>query len=80
MFEPFGGWNAGLAGMLLLLSVFFVGKIMGLLVMISALIAMWGYRFDLPVIGYHPAPWMAATAAILLWVFAVIFFRKREGY
>jgi hypothetical protein len=79
-FEPFGGWNAGLGGMLLLLSVFFAGKMMGLLVMISALIAMWGYRFDLPVIGYHPAPWMAATAAVLLWIFAVIFFRKREGY
>ena len=79
-FEPFGGWNAGLAGVLLLLSVFFVGKMMGLLVMISALVSMWGYRFELPVIGFQPYPWMAAIAAILLWLFAVIFFRHREGY
>jgi hypothetical protein len=79
-FEPFGGWNAGLGGVLLLLSVFFVGKMMGLLVMVSALVAMWGYRFELPVIGFTPYAWMAAIAAILLWLFAVIFFRHREGY
>jgi hypothetical protein len=30
--EPLGGWNAGLAGLLLLLSVFFTGRIMSVLV------------------------------------------------
>jgi hypothetical protein len=77
--EPFGGWNAGLAGLLLLLSVFFTGRVMSVLVIASALMAMLGHRFQLPAIGY-PAPWMSAAAAVLLWVFAVIFFRHREGY
>jgi hypothetical protein len=77
--EPLGGWNAGLAGLLLLLSVFFTGRVMSVLVIASALVAMLGHRFQLPVIG-HAAPWMSAAAAVLLWVFAVIFFRHREGY
>ncbi len=46
--EPLGGWNAGLAGLLLLLSAFFCGRIMAVLVMLAAVIAMWGYRIHLP--------------------------------
>ena len=53
---------------------------MAVLIMFSAMVSMWGYRIHLPVIDYQPYTWMAAVAAILIWIFAVMFFREREGY
>ncbi|CAN5567173.1 hypothetical protein BH09PLA1_BH09PLA1_04410 [soil metagenome] len=78
---PFGGWNAGLAGLLLLLSAFFMGRVMALIVVLAAAVAMIGHRLgvELPWIGTI-APWMSAAAATLLWIFGVMFFRDREGY
>jgi hypothetical protein len=78
--EVLGGWNAGLAGLLLLLSVFFTGRVMAALVIGAALIAMVGHRFSLPILQQPAQAWMSATAGALLWVFGVIFFRQREGY
>jgi hypothetical protein len=77
----FGGWNAGLAGLLLLLSAFFNGRMMSLIVILSAAIAMVGHHltWQISMVG-SIEPWMSATAGVLLWVFAVMFFRDREGY
>src|SRR3954451_11466913 len=73
-----GGWNAGLAGLLLLLSAFFMGRLMSLIVILSAAVAMVGHHvnFELPALGTI-APWMSAAAATLLWIFGVMFFRDR---
>jgi hypothetical protein len=78
----FGGWNAGLAGLLLLLSAFFKGRMMSLIVILSAAIAMVGHHtgWQLPIVATTIQPWMSAAAGVLLWVFGVMFFRDREGY
>ncbi|MBC8105970.1 MAG: hypothetical protein H7Z14_05225, partial [Anaerolineae bacterium] len=76
-----GGWNAGLAGLLLLLSAFFIGRLMSLIVILSAAVAMIAHHLnvELPLLGTI-APWMSAAAGTLLWIFGVMFFRDREGY
>ncbi len=76
----FGGWNAGLAGLLLLISIFFHGRLLALTVVTATVVILYGHYVDLPVIGYRPLQWMSAAAGGLLWLFGVFFFRVREGY
>lgn len=72
------GWNAGLAGLLLLLSVFCEGRLMSLTVLLAAAVALVGHWTALPGVGL-PLPWMSAAAAGFLGLVALFFFRVPEG-
>jgi eukaryotic-like serine/threonine-protein kinase len=71
--EAIGSWNGGLAGALMLLSIFFAGRVLGLSIFVTAGVTLFAYRFGLPFIDGNAA--FAAAAGIILWLISVIFFR-----
>ncbi|HEX4793280.1 MAG TPA: serine/threonine-protein kinase [Humisphaera sp.] len=71
--DGIGSWGGALAGGLLLVSIFFAGRLLGLGVMLASSVAMLGPVFNLPLIGSDPT--YSAGAAIVLWLVCVIFFR-----
>ncbi|HMO26870.1 MAG TPA: serine/threonine-protein kinase, partial [Tepidisphaeraceae bacterium] len=79
--KPLGGWHAGLAGMLMLLSCFFSGKTLAVFVLLSAGTALYAHQPWFPVVGqmlHDGKPGIAAAAAVGLWLFGVIFFRVND--
>lgn len=64
------------AGLLLLLGIFFRGTLLGLGMYFSAAVALTGYLFQWPVIGYLPAQ-IAYMVAAGIWIFSIIFLRVR---
>jgi hypothetical protein len=72
------GWNAGLAGLILLISVTCYGRLMSLTVLLAAAIALVGHWFEIPNLG-TPEPWMSAAVAAGLAFVAMVFLRRPEG-
>jgi hypothetical protein len=77
--EALTGWNAALAGLILLVSVFCHGRLMSVTILLAAAVAMIGHRVNLPVVAV-PAAWVSALAASIIALFALVFLRKPEGY
>jgi hypothetical protein len=73
--EPIIPSSLLVAGLLLLLGAAFRGTVLGLAMYLSAFIAMFGYRFELPMI-YQSVP-VAAIVATGVWLFSIIFLRTR---
>lgn len=76
--EALSGWNAAVAGAILLLSCLATGRLMAGAVIVSAIVALIGHWIALPAVGY-PAWWMAAAVGAVLGAFAMIFFRSVEN-
>lgn len=76
--DAVGSWKGGLAGALLLLSVFFAGKLVGLSVMLAAAIALLGDHSSVPVLGTRTL--IAAVVAVIVWLLGIMFFRETEGF
>ncbi len=72
-----GSWNGGLAGTILAISLIFTGKLLGLGVLVSAVIAMFAHRLNLPIL--HDQAWLAATIAAALAAVSLFFFRETAG-
>lgn len=70
-------WNAAVAGGLLLLSIFCTGRLMAFTVLLAAAVALVGHWFNLPNFGY-PAAWMSASAAGIIGMIGLFFFRRQE--
>lgn len=70
-------WNAGLAGLILLISVAAYGRLMSFTVILAAAVALVGHWFEIPQVGV-PLPWMTAAAAAGLAFIALMFLRKPE--
>jgi hypothetical protein len=65
-----------IAGALLLVGAAFRGQMLGLAMYLSAWIAMFAYRFDVPML--YQSTFVAAMVALGVWLFAVIFLRVRH--
>ncbi len=72
-----GSWSAGLAGAILALSLLFAGKVLGVMTIFSAFVALIGHKLKLPIL--YDQAWLAATIALGLAIFAMVFFRERKG-
>ncbi len=72
-----GNWSGGLAGALLLFSVFFAGKRMSLGVICGAGIALLAYRYKLPFL-YENAM-LAAIVGSAVALLSILFFRQKKG-
>lgn len=71
--DPVGSWNGGLAGGLLLLSLFFSGRALGLSMFVAAALALVGHRLPIPILDGHAT--LSASAAVITWVLGIVFFR-----
>ena len=71
--DGIGSWNGGLAGALMLLSIFFAGRILGLTMFVAGAVTMFSHTLGLPLLDGHTA--FAAAGGIILWLLGVIFFR-----
>jgi hypothetical protein len=72
--KALSGWNAAIAGIILLLSVFCTGRLMAITVLLAAAVALVGHWFNIPGYGF-PAAWITAVAAGIMGFVALIFFR-----
>lgn len=72
-----GTWNGGVAGALLLLSLCFWGKRMGLGVICGAGIALLAYRYKLPFL-YENAMLAAIVGSAVAFA-SILFFRQKKG-
>ena len=71
------GWNAAIAGIILLISIFCTGRLMAITVILAAAIALVGHWYPIP--GYGSLqPWMTAAAASILGFVGLLFFRTQE--
>jgi serine/threonine protein kinase len=75
--QRLSGWNAGLAGAILLISIFFMGRLLSIAMLFAAGIALFGTALTLPAIGQPPI-WMVALAAAMAALFALVFLRPVE--
>lgn len=75
--EAVGTWNGGLAGVLLLIGVFFAGRLLGLTMLLAAALALFGERLHVPILAGHA--WAAAIAGIVIWFLGITFFRRTAG-
>jgi serine/threonine protein kinase len=73
-----GSWNAGIAGALLLLSIFFRGKVLSIGVLLSAAVMLMAHRLEIPLI--QDKPWFAVGAGAVLYVLSVVLLREQEGF
>jgi hypothetical protein len=73
-----GSWNGGLAGVLLVVSLFLGGKLLGLTVIIGVLTALAAHKFNVPVV--HDQAWLTALIGSGIVVFGMLFFRERKGF
>jgi hypothetical protein len=72
--KALSGWNAAIAGIILLLSVFCSGRLMAVTVLLAAAVALVGHWFNIPGYGF-PAAWTTAAAAAIMGFIALFFFR-----
>jgi hypothetical protein len=72
------GWNASVAGVILLLSSFARGKLLGLSIYLAAAIALVGHWYPLPNIG-QITPRISAIAAGVVAFLGLFFFRVPDG-
>lgn len=63
------------AGLLLLIGAAFRGTVLGIAMYLCAFIALFGYRFNLPLI--YESTFVATLVATGVWLFSVIFLRTR---
>ena len=75
--DAVGSWNGGLAGVLLILSAFCVGKMLGFTVLIGAATALFGEKMHLPILNGNA--WVTAAAACVLWGIGMMFFREQRS-
>ncbi len=76
--DPLEPFSFGVAGVLMLVGCFFRGQLFGIAMLVTAGIALLAYTTRLPVVAGNPS--IAYFAALVLWVFSVIFLRsKREA-
>lgn len=71
--DAMGCWNGGIAGILLLFSVFFGGRLMGLTSILASATALFGGWS--PISGISDYPWLVPATAVALWLFGVLFLR-----
>jgi hypothetical protein len=71
--ESLGCWNGAIAGILLLLSLFFGGRIMGFTVMMASATALFGRK--LPISTFSETEWLVPAAAVAIWLVAILFLR-----
>jgi hypothetical protein len=69
------GWNACLAGILIFASAFNRGRLFAVAILLAAAIAMVAQWYHFPQIG-QPLPWMTASAAGVLALYAFIVLRR----
>jgi serine/threonine protein kinase len=67
-------YNGGVAGAILLLTAFFAGKRLGVMVWLGAVIALFAYRYNVPLL--FDRPWIAAGIGAGVAVLGIFFFRK----
>lgn len=72
--DAIGSWNAAVAGGLLLLSIFFVGRAMAIGVVFSAIVALFAHRLPIPVLSERE--FASMVVAILIWAIAIVFLRQ----
>ena len=74
-----GGWRAAAAGAMLLIGAFFFGRLLGAIVLLSALIALIGPAVWVESLELSPRlGWIPLAAAAGLWATAVFFLRVDE--
>jgi hypothetical protein len=71
----FSGFYPGIAGLVLLLSAFFGGWRMSLLVWPAAVLALFGPVLGIPALGPLSPALVSMAGALVLWVLAVLFLR-----
>jgi serine/threonine protein kinase len=71
--DAIGCWDGAIAGLLLLFSVFFAGRLMGFMVMLASATALLGRHVPLPIGAEYE--WLVPAAAVGLWLIAVLFMR-----
>jgi len=71
--DAMGCWNGGIAGMLLLLSVFFGGRLLGMTAILASATALFG-RWA-PVSAIAEYQWLVPATATAIWLFGVLFLR-----
>ena len=72
-----GCWNGAIAGSLLLLSVFFGGRILGFTVLMAAATALFGRR--MPISMFSETEWMVPATAVGVWLIGVLFLRDSSA-
>jgi hypothetical protein len=72
-----GTWNGGIAGAMLLLSLCFWGKRMGLGVILGAGIALLAYRYRIPFVEGNTM--LAGIAGVIVSLLSIMFFRQKKG-
>jgi tRNA A-37 threonylcarbamoyl transferase component Bud32 len=75
--DAVGSWNGGLIGVLLLVSAFFSGRFLGLLMLFSAALGLFGQLIDVPILVGQS--WATAVGAAVLWIIGIGFFRGDPG-
>ena len=74
-----GGWRAAAAGAMLLIGAFFFGRLLGAIVLLSALVALIGPAVWVESLALSPRlGWIPLAAAAGLWATAVFFLRVDE--
>jgi len=71
--DALGCWNGAIAGMLLLMSVFFNGRLMGFTVLMAAATALFGRL--MPISMFTETEWLVPAAAVGIWLVAILFLR-----
>jgi serine/threonine protein kinase len=74
--ESLGCWNGGIAGLLLVASVFFGGRIMGFTVLLASAVALLGKRWQVPLLS--AAEWVIPAVAVSLWLVGVLLLRDSD--
>jgi serine/threonine protein kinase len=73
-----GSWDGGIAGALLLCSLFFGGRWLGAGAILASAAALFGNQASVPILSTRD--WGPAAAALAVWLLAVIFLREPEAY
>lgn len=76
--DAVGSWEGGIAGMLLLFSLFFGGRWLGAGAMLASAAALFGNQVSIPILSTRD--WGPLAAAVSLWLLTVIFLREPEAY
>jgi hypothetical protein len=74
--DAVGSWSGGLAGVLLLLSIFFDGRLLALSMFAAAALCLFGDRIPWPAATPLPASMAAVALAVAIWVLAILFLRR----
>jgi serine/threonine protein kinase len=71
--DALGCWNGAIAGILLLMSVFFNGRLMGFTVLMAATTALFGRQ--MPISMFSETEWLVPATAVGIWLVAILFLR-----